>query len=154
MSNSLSITLHDRVFQCPNCKETINTSAQRCPFCSHVIDSGTAQVAADFMARVNQACNDARNLRTMAGAIPILFALSFVMSSFKMQTVVAIFVVFGAAIRWRVRFGSLEIDDRDLENASRTVGIVLWVCGALAALTLAVNLQGLFTMLWPVPKYR
>jgi hypothetical protein len=83
----------------------------------------------------------------MAGAIPILFALSFVMSSVKMLTVVNIFVVFGAAIRWRMKFGALQIDDPDLRIAKRTVGIVLWVCGALAVLTLAVNLQFLFTML-------
>jgi hypothetical protein len=147
MSNNLSITLNDRVFQCPNCKETINTSAQRCPFCTHVIDPGSAQAAADDMARVSQACNAASDLKMMAGLIPVLFGLAFVARSFRLLAVLNIFTTLGAAIRWRLRFGAIQTDDPDFRRARRTAMIVLWACGTLAAIAVVINLRVLFAML-------
>ena len=66
--SSLRITpnLSPRIFPCPRCKETIDTAAVNCPFCSVSIDPKLAEAAADRMARVNQACSDASYLRIMA----------------------------------------------------------------------------------------
>jgi predicted amidophosphoribosyltransferase len=57
---SLNITDHQpRVFQCPNCKETIDTLSRQCRFCSAPIDPIAAQAAADAMAKENKAQSDA-----------------------------------------------------------------------------------------------
>ena len=54
MFESMSITSQARVFQCPVCKETIDTSAQKCRFYSATIDPRAAEEAAEAMAKVNQ----------------------------------------------------------------------------------------------------
>lgn len=58
------------VFECPNCKETINTSADVCRFCGARINHEAAQKAARLLATVDQACSDASVLRYTA--IPAL----------------------------------------------------------------------------------
>lgn len=54
------------VFECPNCKQTIDTSADVCRFCGAKIDHQEAQKAAHVLARVDQACSDASVLRYTA----------------------------------------------------------------------------------------
>jgi hypothetical protein len=65
--NSLRIIPEERtrVFRCPNCEKTINLSVHRCPFCSVPIDGRAAEAAADLMDRVNRACSEATDVRTM-----------------------------------------------------------------------------------------
>jgi len=54
------------VFECPNCKETIDTSADVCRFCGAKVNHEAAQKAAHLLARVDQACSDASVLRYTA----------------------------------------------------------------------------------------
>ena len=54
------------VFECPNCKETISTSADVCRFCGAKVDHVAAQKAAHLLATVDQACSDASVLRYTA----------------------------------------------------------------------------------------
>jgi hypothetical protein len=54
------------VFECPNCKQTIDTSADVCRFCGAKVDHEVAQRAAHLLARVDQACSDASVLRYTA----------------------------------------------------------------------------------------
>ena len=54
------------VFECPNCKQTIDTSADVCRFCGAKVDHEAAQKAAHLLARVDQACSDASFLRNAA----------------------------------------------------------------------------------------
>ncbi len=54
------------VFECPNCKQTIDTSADVCRFCGAKINHEEAQSAAHLLARVDQACSDASVLRYTA----------------------------------------------------------------------------------------
>lgn len=61
------------VFECPNCKETIDTSADVCRFCGAKVDHETAQKAAHLLARVDQACSDASYLRNTAVVAFLLF---------------------------------------------------------------------------------
>lgn len=51
------------VFECPNCKQTIDTSADVCRFCGAKVDHEAAQTAAHLLAKVDQACSDASILR-------------------------------------------------------------------------------------------
>ena len=55
------------VFECPNCKQTIDTSADTCRFCGAKVDHEAAQKAARLLARVDQACSDASVMRSAAG---------------------------------------------------------------------------------------
>jgi hypothetical protein len=54
------------VFDCPNCKQTIDTSADICRFCGAKVNHEAAQKAARLLARVDQACSDASVLRYAA----------------------------------------------------------------------------------------
>jgi hypothetical protein len=57
---------HLDVFECPNCKETVNTSAEVCRFCGTRINHEAALEAARLLASVDQACSDASVLRYTA----------------------------------------------------------------------------------------
>lgn len=142
MFESVSLSTQARVFQCPNCKETIDTSAQQCRFCSVAIDPGAADDAADVMAKVNQACSDASYLKVMGVSVPVFLALIFVPFAGWLGIVGYYFLVFATpvmAARWWVRFGRIKADDREFGRARRTVVIV----GALVSLLLLNQLANL-----------
>ncbi|MGA2833844.1 MAG: hypothetical protein ABSE55_12310 [Terracidiphilus sp.] len=145
MFESVSLSTQARVFQCPNCKETIDTSAQQCRFCSAAIDPGAAEAAADIMARVNQACSDASYLKVMGVSVPVFLVLIFVPFAGWLGIVGYYFLVFATpamAIRWWVRFGRIKTDDREFGSAKRTVIIV----GALVSLLLLNQLANFALM--------
>lgn len=139
MANSLSLTLTSTnagIFECPVCKQTIDSSSTKCRFCSATIDPAAAELAAEKMAKVNQACSDASFLRTMA--ITILVFLGFMFVPFLSILGIAgywflMFAVPFMTIRWWVKFGAIRADDRDLKRA-RTTAIVVSVLGPLPML--------------------
>ncbi len=141
MAKSLSITGVNnevRVFQCPKCKETINTSLQQCPFCATPIDFRAAQAAAEIMDRVNQGCSDASYLRIIAGMMLACFGLSFVPVLGNIAVLGLTFLVFAVpvmAIRWWVKFGAVRADDSEFCRAKRTtmVAVGIWAIFPLAA---------------------
>ncbi|MGB9408038.1 MAG: hypothetical protein WCA89_10915 [Terracidiphilus sp.] len=125
MFESMGITSQARVFPCPVCKETIDTSALKCRFCSASIDPGAAEAAADAMARVNQACSDASYLKVMAIAVLVAFALSFAPIVGFLGYWGLIFLLFAVpfmVVRWWVKFGSIQTNESDF---SRARGIVI-----------------------------
>ena len=132
--SSLRITpdLGPRIFACPSCKETIDTAAVKCPFCSTSIDPKIAEAAADAMAKVNQACSDASYLRIMAGSMlvfllaSILPLIGFVAISGFYFLVVAVPIM---TIRWWIKFGGLHSDENDWRRAKRTalISLGIWV---------------------------
>jgi hypothetical protein len=139
MANSLSLTStasNTGVFECPVCKQTIDSSSTQCRFCSATIDPAAAEAAAEKMAKVNQACSDASFLRTMA--ITILVFLGFMFVPFLSILGIAgywflMFAVPFMTIRWWIKFGSIRAEDRDLKRARTTV-IVVSVLGPLPLL--------------------
>ena len=143
MAKTLSISSgmnQVKVFQCPNCKETINTSAQQCRFCSTPIDSGAAHAAAAVMEKVNQACSDASYLRIMAGGMLGFLGLSFVPLLGSVGSWGFAFLVFAVpvmAIRWWVKFGTIRADDSDFGRARRITLV-------------AVGIWALFLILWMI----
>ena len=145
MFESVSLSNQTRVFQCPNCKETIDTSAQQCRFCSAAIDPGAAEAAADVMARVNRACSDASYLKVMGVSVLVFLVLIFVPFAGLLGIAGYYFLVFATpvmAVRWWVRFGRIETEDRDFGRAKRTAIIV----GALVSLLLLNQLANLALM--------
>jgi hypothetical protein len=139
MANNLSLTstsTNAGIFECPVCKQTIDSSSTKCRFCSATIDLAAAELAAEKMAKVNQACSDASFLRTMA--ITILVFLGFMFVPFLSILGISgywflMFAVPFMTIRWWVKFGAIRADDRDLKRARTTV-IVVSVLGPLPLL--------------------
>jgi hypothetical protein len=131
MTDGLSLSSKVEVFPCPNCKETINTSMQSCPFCSAPVDPAAAATAAEVFARVNQAYSDASYLKIMAGSAFTFFLLRFFSLVF-----LKFFPIFGLVgtvglwflevaipvmtIRWWVLYGDIRIDDPGFARARRT----------------------------------
>jgi hypothetical protein len=121
-----------RVFECPSCKQTINTSMTQCPYCSAVVDPRTAEAAAELTSRVSRACNDASYVRILAGSLVGFFFLALVpfmgLVGFAGYYVLLLLVPI-LAIRWWLRYSSLQSDDHDYSRAKRNVGIALaiWV---------------------------
>src|ERR1700729_2422278 len=70
------------IFECPKCKQTIDTSADVCRFCGAKVDHESAQKAAHLLARVDQACSDASVLRNTA-VIAFLLVLGIVYSMLR-----------------------------------------------------------------------
>lgn len=124
-----------RVIQCPSCNETIDASAEQCRFCSASFDPGAAEAAADAMGRLNQACSDASNLRSIALAIPV-FWLTQIVPFFGMLGLAGFYglavTVPILALRWWVRFGRIQSGDPDWIRAKRT----MWIVGILTSLLL------------------
>src|SRR3954451_23210815 len=78
------------VFECPNCKQTIDTSAEVCRFCGAKIDHEAAQKAAHLLARVDLACSDASVLRNTA-VVAFLLVLGVVYSLLRASRLVLVF---------------------------------------------------------------
>lgn len=151
------------VFECPNCKQTIETSAVVCRFCGAKVNHEAAEKAAHLLAEVDQACSDASVLRyTAATAIflPVsaviviaraprlilligfqnillgLCALAFILSSpFPIWS-----------LRWWSKNANLTTDDEEFQNARgmvRTAGFAavasLVTFGSLLCLVLILK---------------
>ncbi len=135
MAEGFSLSSAVRVFPCPNCKETINTSIQQCPFCSAQIDHSAAETAAEAFGKLNQAYSDASYLKIMAGSAFTFFLLRFVPFLSLIGIVGFMFLEAAIpvmAIRWWVKFGSIKTDDLDFARARRTamgigIGAILFL---------------------------
>ncbi len=130
MANSLSLTAaggNVGIMECPVCKQTIDASATQCRFCSSPIDPVAAQVAAEKMARVNQACSDASFLRTAAFSILVFIGVMFIPFMGLLGIVGYYFLLVAVpflAIRWWVKFGRIHADDSDFRRARVTVVVI------------------------------
>ncbi len=126
MPFTLNLQDERRVFQCPSCKETINTSESRCPFCSAPIDHASATQAAELMSKVNQACSDASYLRIMAGMMLTFFLLRFIPFIAIVGTIGLWFLILAVPVmvfRWMIKFWDLPSAEPDFHRAKRTVKI-------------------------------
>jgi hypothetical protein len=126
------------VFECPKCKETIDTSSNVCRFCGAKVDHEAAQKAAHLLARVDQACSDASVLRNTA-VVAFLLVLGIVYSLLRASRLVLVIgfqnEVMGLCVlvlilatpfpiwslRWWTKYASLPSDDDDFQNARGTV---------------------------------
>lgn len=127
MANTLSITAElnrTRVFQCPNCKQTIDTRAEQCRFCSAPIDAADAERAAALLERVNQACSDASYLRIALVCGLVFLAMAFVPFMGLLGIAGYYFLLIAIpvwTIRWWVRFGRLKAEEGDFRKARKTM---------------------------------
>jgi predicted RNA-binding Zn-ribbon protein involved in translation (DUF1610 family) len=138
MASSLSILPNSgrvRTFVCPACGETIALGCERCRFCSVAIDQERAKAAADLMDRVNQACNDAEEIRAIMSLPKRGLELAF-----RQRTAFDVYLVPFLLARWWIRFGSLRFEDEDLAHARQDMKLYAFL---LAAVVFAVILMPL-----------
>lgn len=125
------------IFECPHCKETIDSTADSCRFCGAKVDHEAAQKAAVLMARINQACSDASYLKSTSLTISVFFLLRFLpfVSPLGMVGFVGLsFAVPIWAIRWWLKFGNIVTEDAEFRKARTTVK----VAGIAVAIVLVV----------------
>lgn len=126
------------VFECPTCKETIDTSATVCRFCGAKVDHQEAQAAAHLLARIDQACSDASVLQG-AAATAFCLAVGTVIGILRnprfIQRVGFQNVALGYCVlvlilsfpfpvwslNWWRKYASLTMDDEDFQNDRRLV---------------------------------
>jgi predicted RNA-binding Zn-ribbon protein involved in translation (DUF1610 family) len=126
---SLTPTTSAGVFDCPNCRETIEASAQECRFCGITVDPERARELAERTSNVGAALTEATRIRTAALAIPVLSLLSL-----PVFFIVPPFAVLGAiacagltvilpfwALGWWGKFADIESGSRDYLRARKTV---------------------------------
>jgi hypothetical protein len=83
MAGIFNLELVSRTFMCPVCGNATNTSQVRCPSCDTLIDSAAAEVAADRLATIDQACSDASFIRIIPPTVlgVILPALGLILKA-------------------------------------------------------------------------
>jgi hypothetical protein len=122
-----------QVYDCPNCHQTINTSMTQCAYCSAVVDPQAAEAAAALTTKVSQACNDASYVRILAGSL-IGFFLLYLVPFMGLVGIVGYYFLLVLvpilAIRWWVKFSSIQTDDPDYRRARRNVMIALAIWAA------------------------
>jgi hypothetical protein len=135
MANGLSITSDldkPKIFECPSCKQTIDTASSECRFCSAPIDPTVAEAAAAKMARINRACSDASYLKIAALCAPAFLLILFIPFMTLMGEIGIIFLQVAVPVwiaLWCFRFLRIQTDDPDFRSAKKTVVIVAiaWV---------------------------
>ena len=132
MVNSLSITSDldkPKIFECPNCKQTIDTSASECRFCSASVDPAVAEAAAVKMARINRACSDASYLKIAALCAPAFLLILFIPFMTLMGEIGIIFLEVAVPVwiaLWCFRFLRIQTDDPDFRRAKKTSLLSAW----------------------------
>lgn len=151
------------VFECPNCKQTIDTSAKVCRFCGAKVDHEAALKAAQLLAKVDQACSDASVLRyaaVTAFCLSVGIAIGILRNPRFIQHVGFLNVVLGFCVlviilsspfpiwslRWWEKSANLKSDDEDFQNARamvRAAGLIavasLVTFGSLLCLVLLLR---------------
>jgi hypothetical protein len=136
------------IFQCPNCNETIDSTADSCRFCGGKVDHEAASKAALVMAKIDQACSDASYMKSCAWALPVFFVFRFVpfFNGFGTIGFIALLIVIPAwALRWWLTYADIATQDADFLRARSTVKITGIIC--LLLLVFLVILPFLFGML-------
>jgi len=145
MTGLLSLSPFVEVFPCPTCRETINTSIARCPFCSTPIDEAAAKASAAETSRISQACSDASYLKVMLGTLIPFAGLVFFPFLGLAGLIGFVFIKYAVpfmALRWWIKYGRIRSQDVDLKSARKTVVVASAV--SLAVLVfIHVHLFGL-----------
>jgi hypothetical protein len=136
MANFLSILPDEgrvRVFACPLCGETIALGCDRCRFCSAIIDPRAAESAADLMDRINLACSEADDVRSLLSWEPSELDLIA-----RRRGKIDLYLLPILLLRWWLRFGSLHADDKDLIQARQDMKQYSWYAFIAVAFFLAL----------------
>jgi hypothetical protein len=145
MADSLSFAPVIRVFSCPNCRETINTSMQQCAFCSTPIDPAAAELAGEATSKISQACSDASYLKIMLGTL-VPFAVAILIPFLSFVGVLGFtFIKYATVVmcaRWWFKFRDIKTTDPDFLRARKTA-IIVSIASVLVVAVLHSHIFGL-----------
>jgi len=145
--SSFSLAPEVRVFPCPNCRETINTTMQQCPFCSTPINAAAAEAAAAETSHVSAAVSDASYLRIAAGVLLAFFLLRFVPLISGLCGMAYLVLTIGipiGCIRWWVKYGAIKTTDPDYAPARSRALLITVLVGANFLLWLVLFVASIF----------
>ena len=126
-----------QILPCPSCGEMIYSNATTCRFCNATIDPAVASAGAELQTKVNNACNQAKMIRNVAGAMWFFFAVVRfipIIGLFGLAGVVpCFFIVPGGLIYWQIKYGRLQTSDADFKKAKRNliIALGLWLLMAV-----------------------
>jgi hypothetical protein len=167
MSESFVETPAIRVFSCPHCGYTMNTTQNRCPSCSTAIDLASAEAAADALSIVDLAISDASYINivlyTILGIVPIVLGwmakmhltIPILLLSSNMQGLGGTFYVLGLlaaiamcgvdamAVRWWLHFARLPSTDSDFIAAKRKVLSAASIATLIVAVMTAITVTAI-----------
>ena len=134
------------VFQCPTCKEYINTSMRECRFCGSSVDYGSALAAARTKQRIDEACHQADVMHSVIWFIPLVCWASgtWVYIYWEELPLIPLGFIFLPGLvligilQWWLRFWEMNAEDARFEKAKRTVKLSFWVCLLTYAVPLIV----------------
>ena len=134
-----------RILPCPSCGEMIYSDTTQCRFCSAPLDSAAAATAADNQKKVNDACNQAKWIRNMAGAMWAFLAIGLILTAGTIGVFACFFLIPLSLIYWQISYGRLTTADPDYQKAKRDrlIALGLWMPAALIeALVITVRVIG------------
>lgn len=124
MSTTMGATPY--LFNCPQCGEIIDVSAETCSFCGTPVDRPVAVHRAVIFAKVNRACSEATYIRSCALALPLFFVVCCIphlgILGFLGLVGLSLAIPVWAAIWW-ARFSALESNDSDYTKSRKAVKI-------------------------------
>jgi len=125
-------------FLCENCEKMINNLSNACRFCGFIISDNELKTKSETQTKINQAFNDANNLKFIGIACLTLsfphtiddilfgyFTNSYV--NYFPHGLILIFLL--SWIRWQFSFGQLQASDTAFEQAktNRNLALCLWL---------------------------
>jgi hypothetical protein len=122
----------------------IYSDTAQCRFCSAPLDRQVAEAAATAQEKVNDACNQAKWIRNMAGAMWVFLLVGLIFTVGTLGVMACFFLIPASLIYWQVKFGSLKTADPDYLKAKRDrlIALLLWLpAGLLQLLLLALRLM-------------
>ncbi len=119
----------------------IYSDSAKCRFCSEPLDQQAALAGAELQRRTNDACNQAKWIRNIAGAMWVFWLVGLIVGVVRLAFLGCLFLVPISAIVWIIKYGSLETADPDYKRARREILIatLLWI-PALALQLLSIAL--------------
>src|SRR4051812_24690117 len=101
MSDSI-MSRQARILPCPNCGQMIYSDSTQCRFCSASIDKQSAEAAAHVQEQVNDACNQAKWIRNMAGAMWVFLAVSFILTAGTFGVLACFILIPASLVYWQI----------------------------------------------------
>jgi hypothetical protein len=141
------------IFECPACKETIDSNAETCRFCGVKVDHEAARTAAAVLAKVNQACSDASYMKSTALTLPVFYGLRFVPFIALLGGIGFWGLLFALpiwALIWLAKYRGLESDDAEFRKARTTVK---WIGIIVAAVLVGVLALNIMVFMFARPSY-
>src|SRR5580658_4761818 len=107
----LSLSTQPKIFPCPTCAQTINTSMLQCAYCAAPVDANAAEASAAAFGNLNQSISDASYLRIMFGVGMLCFLGRFLLGFANLGFLFILVALPFMTIRWWLKYGKIRSTD-------------------------------------------